>query len=133
MNFSLKTPPIRSLLRIVLLFHLFEFFGRHLAFLDKDGRTLEEMLLQLVDETFGSKFLLGVVSRALLLAAAAFGAGICVEELFPAKLLHSIDAEGFSLFVFEVHLVDDARGAEVPKVDVRNRAKQVKVFRSRNK
>ena len=116
----------------VLLFHILKFFADILPSLIRTGARSKRCSFKSWMRPLGVSSLPGIVSRALFLAAAAFGAGISVEELFPAKLLYGIDAEGFGLFVFEVHLIDDARGTEVAKVDVRNRAEDVKVLRARN-
>ena len=68
------------------------------------ARLLQEIDLGIVDHLLGRKRLAGLGGRALLLAAAAFGAGVKVENALPAQVRHLAEAVGLSPFGLEVGL-----------------------------
>ena len=66
----------------------------------------QQVHLEVMDDLFGRKGLVRVGCRALLLAAAALGAGIQVEHILPVQFTDPAQAEGLQFLVFDVGFDD---------------------------
>ncbi len=82
------------------------------------------------DQFLGVERLAGVVGRAGLLAAAAFGAGEAVEQVLPAEVLERLEPER-RVLVLEVELRQLAARRELAEEDVREGRRDVEVLAER--
>ena len=80
-----------------------------LAFLPVDCLALVfDMLLELLNHNHRIELFAGVKRRAVMLAARTLGAGVGIQQLFPAQVLHLRRAEGLGVLVFHVQRIERA-------------------------
>ncbi len=85
-----------------------------------------------MDHLFGRQRLVRIGRRTLLLAAAALGAGVKVEDVFPVQFADLAQAEGLPFFVFDVGLEDGLFALQGLQENVGGCRQQVQVFGPRN-
>ncbi|OPX87857.1 MAG: hypothetical protein A4E54_01440 [Pelotomaculum sp. PtaB.Bin117] len=94
------------------------------------GDDLFQVLFDMSQQFFRRKRLVGQISRAVILTAAAFGAGITIQQILPGKIRQLIYAKSFSLFIFKVNLLHRLDLAvHIPENNIKRRGRRVKQWR----